>query len=70
MKESRFREAVQAELRKVPLGTRRLWDDNNLFAWWMKTTQDQPEITQGCGSGDPWQHVKGACKDLIRELAM
>ena len=56
-----FEAAVRAALSQVPLETRRGWDGNDLFGWWMQTSQARPDLVEDRYKGDPWQRVHGIC---------
>jgi hypothetical protein len=64
MKDNKFRQRVQDELRKVPLAERKTWDGHKVFAWWMGKVKDDPTLTYGAGRGDHWQHAHSAAMKM------
>lgn len=69
MNKEDFRKALRDRLAKVPLETRKKWNETDLFGWWMKAKEDS-YLTWERASGDVWQHVKGMCRDLIGPSAI
>lgn len=65
MEKEDFKEAVRGKLKKVPLETRKLWNDNDLFVWWSRARAEDSYLTWEKCSGDVWQWVPGMCSDLI-----
>lgn len=69
MKKEAFRQALRDKLKKVPLDTRKNWDGNDLYIWWLRAKAEDTYLTWEQCSGDVWQCVPGMCSDLIGERA-
>jgi len=65
MNKEDFRNALRDKLGKVPLETRKKWNDNDLFTWWLKAKAEDSYLTWERAPGDVWQHVPGMCRELI-----
>jgi hypothetical protein len=70
MKESKFRQRVKDELRKVPLAERKTWDTQKLMAWWFAQVKDDPTIAHGAGPGDHWQSAHSAAIGMYGDEAV
>lgn len=70
MKKEDFKEAVRGKLKKVPLETRKLWSDTDLFVWWSQAKAQDSYLTWEKCPGDVWQWVPGMCRDLIGKDAI
>jgi hypothetical protein len=64
MREAEFRTALRAALGRVPLVTRRGWNGNDLFGWWMQTSNERPDLVLDGYQGDLWQRVHGMCMNM------
>jgi hypothetical protein len=64
MSESKFRQRVKDELRKVPAAERRTWDATRLMAWWLAKVNDDPTLAYGV-PGDHWQSAHSAATGLF-----
>jgi hypothetical protein len=64
-----FEDHVRAELKKVPLASRKFWEERNLQAWWEQLKGRNPSIERGCSSANSWSKTKGACQGLYGERA-
>ena len=65
MKKEDYREALRDRLRRVPVETRRAWTHTDLMMWWIQEREKDSYLKWERAPGDPWQHVKGMCDDLI-----
>jgi hypothetical protein len=70
VKKDAYRDALRLRLRGVPLETRRKWNETDLMVWWNRERQKDTYLTWERAPGDPWQHVKGMCSDLIGPKAI
>jgi hypothetical protein len=64
-----FRDAVRAALREVPLERRKTWDESDLSQWFFAERSKIGALQRSDGDGDPWQHLKSMCSDLIGDKA-
>lgn len=69
MLKTEFEAALRSKLRSVPLATRKMWSDNDLFIWWLEAKKDDSYLTWDRCPGDLWQWVPGMCRDLIGKNA-
>jgi hypothetical protein len=69
MNKDDFKRALREKLQKVPVETRKQWDDTNLFGWWAKMKAEDSYLTWDHCTGDVWQWVKIMCHDLIDQNA-
>ena len=65
MLEQKFRDAVRAALREVALDSRATWDESDLSRWFFAERSKNTVLQRYDGDGDPWQHLKRMCSDLI-----
>ena len=65
MNKEDFKKALRDKLRKIPLETRKKWNETDLLGWWGKAQTEDSYLTWERAPGDVWQHVKGMCRDLI-----
>jgi hypothetical protein len=65
MKKEEFRLALRDKLGKVPLETRKKWNDTDLYIWWLTAKAEDSYLTWERSRGDVWQYVPGMCRDLI-----
>jgi len=70
MKKEDFKRRLRGHLLKVPLETRKQWNDTRLFYWFLKVKSEDPYLTWNRCPGDVWQWVPGMCKDLIGPAAV
>jgi hypothetical protein len=70
MNKEDFKRAVQEKLRRVPLETRKQWNDTDLFVWWGNAKAEDSYLTWERCPGDVWQWVKGICDNLIGKNAI
>lgn len=71
MKKEEFKQALRKKLGEVPFETRKKWDETNLFAWWGRAKAEDVDLTLDRSRADDlWQHVPGACRDLIGPKAI
>jgi hypothetical protein len=64
-----FEDRVRAELKKVPLASRKFWEERNLQAWWEQLKGRNPSIERGFGSSNAWSKARIACQGLYGERA-
>ena len=69
MSKQQFRDAVRAALREVPLENRKTWDESDLSQWFFAERSKNLQLQRSDGDGDPWQHLKSMCSDLIGHKA-
>ena len=71
MKKEDFKAAVRGKLKNVPLETRKLWNNTDLFVWWSQARAEDSYLTwEKCPGSDVWQWVPGMCSDLIGKDAI
>jgi hypothetical protein len=64
-----FARELRRKLSQIPLETRRSWDENNLFAWYMKAISEDSYLRWERCPGDPWQWVPGFCEGCYGQSA-
>lgn len=62
MLKEEFARALREKLSEIPLETRRLWDGNDLFVWYMNARNEDSYLRWERCPGDPWQWVAGFCE--------
>jgi hypothetical protein len=65
MEKETFRKIVRDRLKQMPVESRRSWDQNSLFGWWLEESSKDPNVTSGRAAGELWMQVKATCMDLI-----
>lgn len=65
MNKEDFQNRLHDRLRKVPLETRRQWNETDLLIWWGQAVAEDSYLTWERATGGIWQHVKSMCRDLI-----
>ena len=69
MPNQQFCEAVREALSGVPLESRKAWDESDLSRWFFAERSRNPALRRFDGDGDPWQHLKSICGDLVGHRA-
>jgi hypothetical protein len=59
-----FERALRNALGQIPLETRRAWNGNDLFGWWMEFSAARPGLALDGYEGDLWQRVHGMCRHM------
>jgi hypothetical protein len=69
MKKQDFENALRRELQKVPLETRKKWDNTDLRFWWLRIHAAGAYLAYEGARGSVWHCVPGICRDLIGPTA-
>ena len=65
MKKVDFEQAVREKLKKIPLESRKQWNNTDLLIWWTEARAEDSYLTwEGC-RGDAWQWVPEICRGMI-----
>ena len=65
MKKQDFENALRAELRNVPLETRKKWQHTDLHFWWLRAQVRDSSLTYESAYGSAWQYIATMCRDVI-----